>query len=61
MNKEAVKQELLEVYGQELDVLLRGIEKAEDFVELEQEMLRHLSRSGKGTTEVVQKHKTFSP
>ena len=61
MNKEALKAELLAVYEDELDVLLAEIDEAEDFAQFEEQVLRHLNRSGKETTEVVQKHKTFFP
>lgn len=61
MDKEGLKAELLSVYEKELDVLLEEIEESENFSLFEQEVLKHLNRSGKETTEVVQKYKNFFP
>lgn len=61
MNKEVMKQEMMESYEKTLDALLTQLSDEDDFVSLEQKMLRHLEKTGQESYEVVQKHKSFSP
>lgn len=61
MHKEVMKQEMMESYEKTLDALLAQLSDEDDFVSLEQKMLRHLEKTGQEGYEVVQKHKSFSP
>lgn len=61
MNKEVMKQEMMESYEKTLDALLAQLSDEDDFVSLEQKMLRHLEKTGQESYELVQKHKSFSP
>lgn len=61
MDKEALKAELKEAYEVEVEKLLSELKEDDDFVEFEQQLIRHMKRHSKETTELVQKHKSFSP
>lgn len=61
MNKEVMKEEMMESYEKTLDGLLAQLSDEDDFVSLEQKMLRHLEKTGQKSYEVVKKHKSFSP
>jgi len=61
MKKEELREELRQAYEQELEVLLSELSEEDDFVEFEQQMIRHVKRHAKQSTELVQKHKLFSP
>jgi predicted lipid-binding transport protein (Tim44 family) len=61
MDKELLKAELREELEKELDDLLSELNDEDDFVEFEQQLIRHVKRQAKKTTELVQKHKSFSP
>lgn len=61
MNKEALKTELKEAYEVELEKLLSELKEEDDFVEFEQQLIRHMKRYSTETAELVQKHKSFSP
>ena len=61
MKRDEIKQEMLEAYQEELDVLLEDIEDAEDFIDFERSILKHRDRQSKAEAEVVQKHKSFFP
>lgn len=61
MNKEVMKQEMMESYEKTLDALLAQLSDEDYFVSLEQKMLRHLEKTGQESYELVQKHKSFSP
>lgn len=61
MNKEVMKQDMMDAYEKTLDALLSQLSDEDDFVSLEQKMLCHLEKTGQESYELVQKHKSFSP